>query len=70
MNCSECGVEIPQERLEVLPDTETCVKCSKHDAVVGVMVWNEGTPTLIISSAEEAKELKRLEKFDGRLNRL
>ena len=34
-NCKICGEEIPAERLEALPDTDTCVKCStpvqKHD---------------------------------------
>lgn len=28
MKCIDCGAEIPVERLEILPDTETCVKCS------------------------------------------
>lgn len=28
MICTECGTEIPMERLEILPDTKTCVKCS------------------------------------------
>ncbi len=27
--CRICGAEIPKERLEVIPDTEVCVKCSK-----------------------------------------
>lgn len=26
--CEGCGKEIPKERLEVLPGTTTCVKCS------------------------------------------
>jgi len=28
--CVWCKKEIPQERLEVLPDTDTCVKCSRE----------------------------------------
>lgn len=28
MKCEKCEEEIPQERLEVLPDTKFCVKCS------------------------------------------
>ena len=28
-NCRICGAEIPKERLEVIPDTEVCVRCSK-----------------------------------------
>ena len=27
--CQRCGVEIPPERIEVLPDTRLCVACSK-----------------------------------------
>jgi RNA polymerase-binding transcription factor DksA len=27
--CEFCGEEIPAERLEILPDTSTCVKCSQ-----------------------------------------
>jgi len=27
--CRICGVEIPRERLEVIPDTLICVKCSR-----------------------------------------
>ena len=36
MNC-KCGSEIPPERLKILPDTKTCVKCSdvkKKKAIV------------------------------------
>lgn len=33
--CSKCNLPIPAERLEILPDTKTCVSCStpvqKHD---------------------------------------
>ena len=27
--CTVCGVEIPKERLEVIPDTLVCVRCSR-----------------------------------------
>jgi hypothetical protein len=27
--CRVCGVEIPPERLEVIPDTLVCVRCSR-----------------------------------------
>ncbi len=33
--CEKCNKPIPEERLEILPDTKTCVSCStavvKHD---------------------------------------
>lgn len=28
-HCRICGAEIPPERLEVIPDTLVCVKCSR-----------------------------------------
>jgi hypothetical protein len=28
--CARCGGEIPAERLEALPDTMVCVKCSQE----------------------------------------
>jgi hypothetical protein len=29
LRCEFCGKEIPPERLEILPDTTTCVECSQ-----------------------------------------
>jgi hypothetical protein len=48
--CSTCGVEIPSERLEVLPNTETCVGCSTVKKVIGFQVFDHktgGSPVLI-----------------------
>lgn len=28
-NCINCGKSIPKERLEVLPNTEFCIKCAE-----------------------------------------
>jgi Prokaryotic dksA/traR C4-type zinc finger len=30
MKCIDCGAEIPKERLELLPYTPYCVKCSER----------------------------------------
>ncbi len=38
VKCSECGIEIPAERLEALPDTDTCIKCSRVKKAIGYMV--------------------------------
>lgn len=27
--CSECGARIPRGRIDALPDTRTCVRCSR-----------------------------------------
>ena len=36
--CSECGASIPPERLRLLPDTFTCVKCSTEQPRTDVPV--------------------------------
>jgi len=41
VRCEFCGEEIPPERLDILPDTTTCVKCSQterysEDEVLGL----------------------------------
>lgn len=38
MNCEVCNEPIPQERLEAVPGTTTCVKHSKVKAIVGFMI--------------------------------
>jgi len=37
-NCEKCGEPIPTERLEILPSTTTCVKCSQTGRQMGFMV--------------------------------
>ena len=70
MKCVGCEVEIPEERLEVLPGVKTCVKCSDEKARVGVTVWDSGTPILIITDEETFEATQKLENIDGRSSRL
>ncbi len=42
-NCKHCGVEIPAGRLEVLPHTQTCVKCSTEAPKAGrIVTYGQG----------------------------
>ena len=34
--CEFCGEQIPQERLEALPNTRRCVKCAQKMAAISV----------------------------------
>lgn len=70
IKCSECGKPIPQERLKILPETTTCVKCSKVESLKGFPVWDGTTSDLVIVSDTQAKQLQRYERNDGRLGRL
>lgn len=41
MMCASCREEIPAERLEILPETKVCVKCSSvkpYRAIINVSV--------------------------------
>ena len=35
--CYKCHTEIPTERLEILPETETCMSCSRVKPVIGIV---------------------------------
>jgi len=39
--CEYCGHKIPKTRLDVLPTTTTCVKCSKERHNIGVISADE-----------------------------
>lgn len=70
MKCIKCGEIIAKERLDALPTTQTCVKCSDVQKRVGITIWNKTTPTLVIVDENEAEEFQRLERGDGRSSRL
>ena len=60
--CSNCNIEIPIERLEILPHTKTCVNCSTERAKVCFQVYSHKTaPELILIDGdnEEAIRLAR-----------
>jgi hypothetical protein len=47
--CEICGKKIPKERLEFLPDTTTCVKCSQtkpysSEDLLGLNIADEELP--------------------------
>jgi hypothetical protein len=67
MNCEFCDNEIPQERLEVLPDTTTCVKCSKVRKNVCYPVFAHKTaPETVIIGAESGEEIRRARRANNR----
>jgi len=51
MMCINCGVEIPSARLEVIPETKTCVNCSEvqpYKAIVNGSAKNKNFEVQII----------------------
>jgi len=50
--CERCGVAIPAERVEALPDTRICVKCSEE-------IGGEYETRVVTSSLGKAGSLKK-----------
>ncbi len=50
--CRICGVEIPKERLEVIPETLVCVKCSEK-------IGGEFELKITVGSTGKAGSLKK-----------
>lgn len=61
VECIKCGKEIPPKRIEILPNTKTCVNCSTTGAYVGRPVQlGHGDHTcteLEIMTPEQAKAI-------------
>jgi hypothetical protein len=59
-NCISCGIEIPIQRIKILPKTKVCVKCSDITKKGGTTImkgtgedtWNE----IVILEGEEYKK--------------
>jgi len=62
MNCIECNKKIPRARLDALPETQTCVRCSKEEKRIGITIWDKTTPELIMVNGDEARRLWHLER--------
>lgn len=72
--CAKCGIVIPSERLEVIPDTVHCVSCSTVKNHVGFMesTQSKGTASEIIlvnGNDEEALRLARRASSDNEFSR-
>jgi len=65
--CEVCGYDIPQERLDVLPETKVCVNCTTEEKVQGLMVWSHKTaPCIVIFHPSEKEAIRRAKRFDAR----
>ena len=66
VKCTKCGKDIPPKRVEILPNTKTCVNCSTTGAYVGRPVQlGKGEDTYIeldIMTPEQAQALKDKEE--------
>ncbi len=67
--CEKCEDIIPQERLEVLPNTQTCVKCSDLPNVVGFMVATAAKGTALelhMLTTDDTEAIRQAERAHRR----
>jgi len=57
--CEDCETVIPAARLEAVPHTKTCVRCSREKAYVGFMDWHHKTAPEIVLICPDNKEAVR-----------
>ena len=66
MDCIFCNNQIPETRIQAIPDTQTCVKCSDAKKVLGFTVVEHKTGNWVQVVEEETfKELVRLDQSKG-----
>lgn len=61
--CVHCSCVIPSERIEVLPDTTSCVSCSRKNppTMIARMIYNHKTAgeVIIAKGNENVRRLHR-----------
>ena len=63
MNCESCGKKIPRERLECVPETTTCVGCSKVPVYRGFMEYGHKTAGfLVMLPNDDDESVRRAER--------
>jgi len=66
--CSRCGAEIPLERLQVIPDTAVCVKCSQKiggEFELKVRVGGTGKAGSLKITGQEVSVTRQRRPLDG-----
>ena len=65
--CARCKSFIPQSRLNVLPDTHTCVNCSGVQKYVGAMIYDHKTAgRLEFVRPENTEAIRTMSRFVNR----
>jgi len=65
--CDTCNCVIPPARLEALPNTTTCVGCSRVTTFVGFMDWSHKTaPELVVVNSSDTENLRRAQRINAR----
>ena len=67
MICTGCGDSIPEARLKAIPDTKSCVNCSKTQPYKGYMVYGHKTGgSLVAIRPEESENIRQADRANKR----
>ena len=67
IDCRICGAEIPEERIEAIPGTTTCVKCTTVKSVHGFMVFGHKTAgELVMISPDDTEAMRQAQRSNKR----
>ena len=67
MECRICGIDIPTARIEAIPATTTCVKCSSVKSGHGFMVFSHKTaPELVMISPDDTESIRQAQRSNKR----
>jgi len=58
--CEVCKKQIPEERLEALPDTWRCVKCSNETKTQGVVEYGHKTAGVILILPKDSEQRRQV----------
>ena len=65
--CDTCGCEIPQMRVEAIPNVTTCVGCSRESKYVGFNDWYHKTaPEIVMVRSNDTENLRRAMRMNNR----
>ena len=59
MFCEHCKKKISKQRLSILPDTTTCVKCANDDLKPITLWTDDGKPFVKKVTEAEFKQIKK-----------
>jgi len=69
MDCKNCGNAIPSERVEAMPDTEYCVRCSPlfvRRKKTYMVFAHKTAPQLLVIDPNDDEACRRAERADKR----
>jgi hypothetical protein len=66
-SCLVCGCVIPPARIEALPNTTRCIKCSNEKPFKGYMVFAHKTaPEIVCIPTEDVEAIRMADRANSR----